>query len=795
MNAAILAAFWGHWRRSPLQLITLVAGLALATALWTGVQAINAEARASYDAAAAVLGEGRYERLERGDGGPMPEATYVALRRAGWLVSPVIDGRLNGVRIVGVDPLTAPGGLAVAEMVAGLDVTEYVDGAGEIFGRADALARLGEVAPRKVETTDTAPMTAVGDLSVARELLAPRGQFTRLIVLPEQPLGRPPLDEVAPDLVRVAPSTEADLGQLTDSFHLNLTAFGFLSFTVGLFIVHGAIGLALEQRRPVIRTLRALGVPMRRLVALMVVELALLALVSGAIGVVLGYLVAVALLPDVAASLGGLYGAAVSGSVQVRPAWWVSGFAIALLGTALAGGGGLRQIAAMPLLASARPRAWAMQGGGLRRMQALAALALLAAAAGLALVAEGLVAGFALLAALLLGAALALAPLLDLVLRAMASAARRATAGWFWADTRQQVPGLSLALTALLLAMAANVGVTTMVSSFRLTFTEFLDQRLFSDLYVTAADAEEARELEEILARRGGTVLPLIRADLTIEGYPARVYGVRPDDSYRENRRLLRGDPAAWDAVFTGDGVIVNEQIARRAGLSLGDAVPVGAGESRPLRAVVGDYGNPIGQVITGIDLFRSLHPDATTLRFGVSTDDPEALRAALVGEHGYPNAQITDQARLKQVSLDVFERTFAVTGALNVLTLAVAGFAILMSLLTLAALRLPQLAPVWALGMTRRRLGLLELIRAMILAMLTALTALPLGLLLAWVLLAHVNVAAFGWRLPMFLFPSDYLRLILFALAASFLAALWPAWRMARTPPGELLKVFTNER
>ena len=153
------------------------------------------------------------------------------------------------------------------------------------------------------------------------------------------------------------------------------------------------------------------------------------------------------------------------------------------------------------------------------------------------------------------------------------------------------------------------------------------------------------------------------------------------------------------------------------------------------------------------------------------------------------------NQAGIKAFSLSVFDRTFTITGALNVLTLAVAGFAILMSLLTLATMRLPQLAPVWAQGLTRARLGQIEIIRAVLLALLTAVLALPLGLALAWTLLAVVNVEAFGWRLPMFLFPLDYVRLAGFAVVAAVLAALWPARKLARTRPADLLKVFSNER
>jgi putative ABC transport system permease protein len=142
-----------------------------------------------------------------------------------------------------------------------------------------------------------------------------------------------------------------------------------------------------------------------------------------------------------------------------------------------------------------------------------------------------------------------------------------------------------------------------------------------------------------------------------------------------------------------------------------------------------------------------------------------------------------------------VFERTFAVSAALNVLTLTIAGFAILTSLLTLAAMRLPQLAPVWALGLTRAELSRLEVLRALLLAVLTFLAAIPVGLLLAWVLLAVINVEAFGWRLPMFLFPRDWVWLGLLSLLAAGLASLWPALRLSRIAPARLIAVFAHER
>ena len=793
MTRTVLSGLLSHWRRNPLQLFTLLAGLALATALWSGVQAVNAEARASYDAAAATLGEGQFDRLVRRDGQPMDQASYVALRRAGWLVSPVVQGRLGDVRIVGVDPLTAPAGIGPVGPAEGDDLAGFLSSEGIFFGTAETAAKLPD--RRFVISEDAAPNTALTDIGIAQRILGKTEQIDSLIVLPRQPLGRAPLEAIAPDLTRQPAQGGSDIGRLTDSFHLNLTAFGFLSFAVGIFIVHGAIGLAFEQRRPVVRTMRALGVPLGRLIAVIATELLLFALVAGIIGVALGYVIAAVLLPDVAATLRGLYGADVAGTLQLRPAWWLSGLAIALGGTALAASGALLQLARMPMLAAGQPRALAMAAGRRALTQGLIAAILLGASVVLVFTADGLVGGFSLLATLLIGAALALPLVLDRILAVLASGARGVKAMWFWADTRQQLPGLSLALMALLLAMAANVGVSTMVSSFRLTFTDFLDQRLASELYVRTEDAGQTETLIAFATPRVDAILPIQNADATVAGQPTEVFGARDHATYRDFWVFLQSTASPWETTFAGNTAVVSEQLARRGEIAIGDTISL-QGRSFPVAGIYGDYGNPIGQVVIAEDVFASLYPQVPARNFGLrmAPEDVEAFVTGLA-EAGIPETQAVNQAGIKAISLAIFERTFTVTTALNVLTLAVAGFAILMSLLTLATMRIPQLAPAWAVGMTRSEIGRLELLRAVMLALLTALVALPLGLALAWALLAVVNVAAFGWRLPMYLFPFDYARLAVFALLAAALAASWPARRLARTPPADLLKVFSNER
>ena len=511
----------------------------------------------------------------------------------------------------------------------------------------------------------------------------------------------------------------------------------------------------------------------------------------------LGYAIAAMLLPDVAATLRGLYGASVPGAIVVRPETWALGMAIAVLGTLISAAQGLFGVWRLPLLASAQPRAWAQASRQTIIWQLLAAAVLLAAAALIARYGSGLMAGFALLGALLLGAAMALPAVLLAGLSAGGALSKAPIAQWFWADARQQLPGLSLALTAMLLALAANIGVGTMVSSFRQTFVGWIDQRLASELYVGTRDDTEAAAVRTWLASRSDAVLPIWNVDGEVAGLRTAIFGIADHATYRERWPMLQAAPNVWQVIASGDGALINEQLSRRKLLNVGDTITLPGGYKTRIAGVYSDYGNPNVQVIIGVDKLTVLFPNVSRLRYAirVAPEKVNDLADGLRSTFGIPEQNIIDQATAKELSLQTFERTFKVTGALNVLTLAVAALAMFASLLTLSGMRLPQVAPVWAMGVTRQRLAAMELCRSLVLAVLTAIAALPLGLCLAWILLAIVNVEAFGWRLPMYYFPAEWLRLAVLSILATALAAALPAWQLSRLAPSQLLKVFANER
>jgi putative ABC transport system permease protein len=813
-----LAVLLSHWRRHPMQLATLLIGLISATALWSGVQALNQQARISYDRAAATFGGTRTAMLVGRDGPTFPQRLFVDLRRAGWPVSPVLEGRIQiggrSFRLLGIEPVTLPREVGSVPAIETANLQSFVNPPGQMLVAPETLADLGlaegatpsanggaKLPPLRVQP-QLVPGVLVVDIGVAQDLLKMPDQLSRLLV--GNAKGKPaPLENVAGDKLRlVAPDAESDLERLTDSFHLNLTAFGLLSFFVGLFIVNSAIGLAFEQRLPTLRTLRACGVSARMLNCVMVIELVSLALVAGLIGLVCGYLIAAALLPDVAASLRGLYGAQIPGQLTLKPEWWFAGIAISIIGALAAAATSLTKALRLPLLATAQPYAWQQAQRRWLLFQSALALAVFAAAGGFLLFGDSLVSGFAVLAALLLGAALILPMLLEIVLACGQRQARGPLSTWFWADSRQQLSGLSLALMALLLALAVNVGVGTMVGSFNRTFLVWLDGRLAADVYVNAASNAQATEIRAWLRERPEVeaILPGGRADTQLAGAPLEVLGLPDHTIYRDNWPLLEAAPNAWTQLRPGDSCLVSEQLARRLKLSIGDRIDISApGGNWPLEIVgiYADYGNPKSQIAVNYAALTRRFPEVPLTRMGlrVAPASIAPLIAALQQKFTLDDRNITDQATMKAESKRIFNRTFSVTAALNAFTLGVAGIALLTSLLTLSNSRLPQLAPLWAIGITRRRLAAIELLKTMSVALITALFALPLGLLVAWCLLAIVNVKAFGWRLPFHVFPAQLFWLVGIAMAAAFCAAALPVARLARMQPASLIRIFANER
>ncbi len=811
-------ALFSHWRRHKIQAITLVVGLASATALWTAVQALNSHARANYAAAAATVEGVNRPALVSNEGTAFDQRAFAALRRAGIDVTPVIVGRFlhqnTVIELTGIDPVTNRNGTfgstGSVEHTAldGQQMLAFIQPPGVLYASTDTAVQLEayfssqriESPPKVVARPDLTNGMAIGDVTTVQRLMALEGRLSKLLLPASAPAELVDLPSPWNQTLRLEEAAQqVDLNGLTDSFHLNLTAFGLLCFLVGLFIVYSAIGLAIEDRLSSIRTLRICGVSRRRLLGLMIVEMTGLAIIAGSIGVVLGYFIASLLLPDIAASLRGLYGARISGSLSLDTSWWVGGIAISVLGVLAAALGGFFRVSKMSLLEFKGTDAWRAKQNKTITIKATLALVFLT----LALISygfgQGLMAAFGVMAGILLAAAFLLPLLLKAFLAIGLRFASTPLSRWFWADARQQLTGLSLALMALMLALGTNIGVSGMVSGFRDTFDAFLEERLSADLYLLAASKNQGRAIAAWAAGQSEieAVLPITGASSQIGGQPVNIAGFEDHASYRDTWSFLEATHDVWDRTVSGGSVLVNEQLARRYTSWVNSTISLETAAGPQVFTIVGvysDYGNPLAEVRMVNQSVEANWPDATQRRFALITSAGDQVRAAIISEFDLPGSQIINQAALKSFSRGIFEKTFTISDALSGLTLGVAAIAMFTSLLALSSARISGVAPLWAMGVARKKLAFYELKKILLLAILTAVAAIPLGIAITWCLVAVVNVEAFGWRLPLHLFPSQWAIIGLLGLLSALVAAIYPALKLQKTPPALLSKVFAND-
>ncbi|WP_235937009.1 FtsX-like permease family protein [Vreelandella azerica] len=369
-------------------------------------------------------------------------------------------------------------------------------------------------------------------------------------------------------------------------------ALALLSLVVGLFIVQAALGLAMEQRMATLRTLRALGVPALTLVLAIALELLLLGLLGAGLGLVSGLWLAGTLLPDVATTLSSLYQADVSRRLALPWHYWLGSIGVTLGGLLLAGSSMLWRAARLNILALGQAQAW--RQGYQRQLKRMLQGAMVSTVLAVGILVwirsqppgEGLLGSFALVATLLLFSALALPPLLNGLLQQLQTYLRhRPLAHWAVADCQLQLPRLSLAMMALLIALATNLGVSSMVGGFRLTFLEWLDQRLAAPLYVNAAPSTLSPMLEWLDAQpevtgtlptaQGSSQLTPASSNAQAEQREIALFGIAPVPTLTDQWPLLEtisGSAEAWSTFSTGQSVFINEQLAVAAQLTPGDS-------------------------------------------------------------------------------------------------------------------------------------------------------------------------------------------------------------------------------
>ena len=645
---------------------------------------------------------------------------------------------------------------------------------------------------------------ALADLATADELFGRAGRLDRLDVLATQDADLSPALAAGERVERPAQRGER-AGRLMDAFRLNLLALSALALLVGSYLVFNAAEFTVVRRSPLLGQLRCLGATRPALLTAVLAELALQGLLGALLGLAGGWGLARLLVGDVARTVSTLYGFVDVDSVAITPVRALVYGALAVLVALVAGFLPARDAAWTP------PRFVGFRAAAERRFARAAPKLLAVSGAAAAVTAIVLLwptrdtwPGYVAAATVLLAAGALVPPLMLLLLPRLRRLCDRFGRTWgslAAGEVERSLSRTGAATSALAVSLAMAMGVIAMVSSFEREVMLWLDSALRSDLYISPVGQDQAQADARIpppaveLARAlpGRRSVELLRGrDALLEDRLIRVIGVegrRPDQV--EARAFLAGDPdEAVNALFDG-AALISEPLANRFRLGVGDELVLEGREgpvSYPVAGVFRDFAMDRGYAMLASDAYLAAFGETGILNMAVALEEgadrsaaAEELRRAFAAAPDGPwLLEVTASGELRDQVKVAFDQTFAVTYLLETIATGLALLGIAATLLSLFLERLRELATLRALGASLKAIAGLFVAQGLLVAGVAALAAVPVGALLAWLLVAVINLRSFGWTIRLSWPWAEVLSVGGLALLAGLLAALAP-WLLAR--------------
>ncbi|MCB0200367.1 MAG: ABC transporter permease, partial [Anaerolineae bacterium] len=266
-----------------------------------------------------------------------------------------------------------------------------------------------------------------------------------------------------------------------------------------------------------------------------------------------------------------------------------------------------------------------------------------------------------------------------------------------------------------------------------------------------------------------------------------------------DERLFVAADGApeeVWQAMQAG-AVMVSEPFANRFDLPRrGGEVTLNTPDGPrtfPVAAIYYDYASSQGTVMMALSLYRALWSDEATtalaLRLAPGSDPDQVARGLQDALAPVQSLIVQPNQALRDEALVVFDRTFAITGALQLLATLVAFIGVLSALLSLMLDKQRELGILRAVGLTGRQLWRLVSLETGLMGAVAGLLAMPTGLVLALILIYIINRRSFGWTLQLQLSPEPFVQAMVVAVVAALLAGIYPAWRMTRMATAEAMR------
>jgi putative ABC transport system permease protein len=875
--------------RHPWHFALSILGVALGVCVVVSIDLSNSSAQKAFSISTqAVAGKATHQI--KGAAENLDEEVYRTIKINGKIrkSAPIAEGYgsiewINRTfRVLGVDPLAEAPFRDFTSQEAGIELSGFMTGgntgmiaqsladqleiaAGDplsvsVGGRSYQLQVAGIIKPDNDRSRRALENLLIVDISTAQKFLQMKGQLSRIdLILPENAEESviPEIESLLPpgaSLVR-SDSRSKTVAQMTRAFEFNLQALSMLALLVGMFLIYNTMTFSVVQRRPLIGRLRALGVTKNEILFLVLKEALLIGVIGTVLGIIAGFFLAQVLLKLVTQSINDLYFVLSVQELSVGFYPLAKAAALGLGATLIASYWPAREASQAEVSTVLRRSSnesrilgnlWTLAGTGV--CAGLVGVGILLIPGG------SIAAGYTSLLFMIVGFSL----MIPLFVVGMANLFRPVMGAVNGLIGKMSVRGVvtelsrtSVAIAALVVAVAATVGVGVMVDSFRTTVVSWLEAQLQADVYIQPpsavsrkADAELEPRLVDLLKNTEGvagshTVRSVdVRTNFGTDQLVAIDQGASAQNTYE----MKKAAPGFWERYTQEDIVMVSEAYAYRNNVALGDSLFIQTDRGKTgfhVQAIFFDYASDMGTItinrdrynryfdddaVSGLALYVSdkvsdgMSDGVSDEAYGEVTDgaSEEAANGAgttrTVSEKAAKGAsgadavdQLVERLRekatgvqdvfirsnrgLREASIEIFDRTFTVTIVLRMLAMLVAFVGILSALMALQLERSKEHAVMRANGMTPGQLWNYVVSQTGIMGLMAGILSIPLGILMAYILVYVINLRSFGWTLQFMISPGLLLQAVGLAIVAALLAGIYPSIKMAKANPADALR------
>jgi len=688
---------------------------------------------------------------------------------------------------------------------------------------------------------------AMVDISTAQEILGMQGRLSRIdliLPLPETSAsaktaaqfdGENELQKninfiessISGVAVTDAERQKSSLTQMTEAFHTNLLAMSLLALLVGAFLIYNTVTLSVIQRRQTFGQLRAIGLQRHELFRSILTETLAFAVIGTLAGIIIGYMLGSVLLTLVTRTINDLYF-----TLDVRQVGY-SGFT--LLKAILIGLGVSLLAALAPAIeASNSPPGTVIRRTSVERrisniVPAIFMTGIVLLLSGLAILwisSSSLWAGFIAIFFIVLGYSLmipqALITITSLSNRAAVKKSKNSMGNYPLRSMTASLSRTAVAIAALAVSVSATAGVGIMIGSFRLSVEQWLGNTLEADVYISSVSESGIPNntlpenlVSQIAATKGISGIREARMTEVDTGIaPARLMAVRttgdanmsyefrtasnqPRTSASSDQEITDQDRV--DSLINSDAVIASEPFAVKFDIKPGDTVNITSDTGIVPFTVAGvftNYTTGKGLLIMSMDSYRRYWNDRQINSVGANfsknddhTQVKESLRTLISNTAENDGISMRSNTDIRDRSLEIFDRTFAITHVLRLLTIGVAFVGILSALMALSLERRAEYAVLRSLGITPSELRKLLFMQTGLMGVIAGVLALPLGVAMSKILVSIINVRSFGWSMEYSIPASVLIESLVLAIIAALLAGLYPAHKLSRLSPAEALR------